>query len=91
MKSVSKPLNKNVIFDELKGSSVKIVSDKYKSIKKIENLILEKNNLDYECQINDLKSKNKLQYEQLQFIYNSKRFRAVNIIANLFNKLRGRK
>lgn len=91
MQSVSKPLNRNVIFDELKGSSVKIVSDKYKSIKKIENLILEKNDLDYERQINDLKSENKLQYEQLQFIYNSKRFRFVNIVANLFNKLRGRK
>ena len=89
VKSVVRPLERNIIFDELRNNNIDVVSDKYKLIKELkivkENLEKERNDNCLELQ--RLSGENTRYYEQLQSIYNSKRFKITDKIFNAINKL----
>lgn len=88
--SVSKPFERNVIFNELHDNDIKIIYDKYKCLNECNNL---RKQLD---EINDVNQQEKQQllsekinyYEQLQSIYNSKRFKLVDNVFNTINRIR---
>lgn len=89
IESVVKPLERNKIFDELRNNNIDVVSDKYRLIKELkivkENLEKEKN--DNYLELQRLSGENTRYYEQLQSIYNSKRFKITDKIFNSINKL----
>lgn len=87
--STSKPLERNKIFDELRNTNINVISDKYKLIKELkivkENLEKEKN--DNYLELQRLSRENSRYFEQLQSIYNSKRFKMTDKIFNAINKV----
>lgn len=100
---VSKPLERNIIFNELKNNDIKIVYDKYKYVNECDNL---KNQIyDYINKLNakqeEIQEIQKMQhilfdekekyFNELQSVYNSKRFKIVDKIFNLINRLRFKK
>lgn len=91
--SVSKPLERNIIFNELQNNDIKIIYDRCKYLKecnelrdKLEDVV--KND---QKMIQQLESDKKNYYQQLQSVYNSKRFKIVDRIFNLINRLRFKK
>ncbi len=91
--SVSKPLERNIVFNELQNNDIKIIYDRCKYLKecnelrdKLEDVV--KND---QKMIQQLESDKKNYYQQLQSVYNSKRFKIVDRIFNLINRLRFKK
>lgn len=87
--SVERPLERNIIFNELKNNDINIVFNMYKSLNECNDLrkrIDEINELD-QTEKQQLLSEKITYYEQLQSIYNSRRFKLINKIFNAMNKL----
>ena len=89
IKSVSMPLERNIIFDDLRNNSIDVVSDKYRLIKELNTLKddLEKEKSISYLELQKLSSEKNNYYEQLQSIYNSKRFKITDKFFNAINKL----
>ena len=91
--SVLRPMERNIVFDELKGSNIKIICDKYKCSNEVDEL---KSKIDemynyYQFKNQQLLSERDYYSHQLQLVYGSKRFKIIDKIFNLINRFRIKK
>lgn len=78
--SVKRPLERSKIFNDLENNELSILST-------LSNYTIKPDN---KKEINDLQNKNEELEERLNKIYNSKRFKMIDKLGNMWNKIRGR-